>query len=87
MNKEDITRLEYEEKISAHQGYRLRQLIDEGYDVSEAAAGKITGFGRCNEMARLVKAGDDKGIKRLIEETAEEERIEQEKIEEYLRRK
>lgn len=66
MNKEDITRLEYKEMIYAHQGYKLRQLIDEGYDVSEAAAGKITGFGRCNEMARMVKAGDNEGIKELI---------------------
>lgn len=81
---ERIFDLQYNDKISAHQGYILRRLVEEGYDVSTALEGRIDGVSRCYEMERMIKAGDDEGIRSLIALTAEEELAEKRELKEFL---
>ena len=81
-----ISELEYKGMITAEQGYKLRQLSMDGYDVTEALKGRISGVRRCNEMSRFIKAGNNEGIRNLIIETKNEENAEAAMIEAFLKK-
>lgn len=81
---DEITRLEYEGKITANQGYQLRRLAKEGYDVSPALEGRISGIRRCTEMDKCIRTGNINRIMELIEETRRDEEEEERLLKEHL---
>jgi len=81
----EIIKLEFEGKISAEQGYRLRQLAEEGVDVKMGLAGRVDGTVRCLRLSDAVRAGDHEEIQRLIEDTRAAREEDSRKIEEHVR--
>ena len=86
--KEEIKRrviaLEFEGKISHEQGYRLRQLVDEGCDIEPVLTGRIDGIGRCLRMADAIREGDADIIQILIDETKADAEEEERRIREHM---
>ena len=64
-----IFQLEFEDKITPEQGQRLRQLYEEGYDVSLGLKGRIAGMRRVRRMSECIETGDEAGIDELVAET------------------
>ena len=64
-----IFQLEFEDKITPEQGQRLRQLYEEGYDVSLGLKGRIADMRRVRRMSECIETGDEAGIDELVAET------------------
>ena len=76
--------LQAEGKISGEQGYRLRQLAQEGIDISMGLIGRIDGFDRCIALTDAIRDGDNEQIQQLVDDTAEAEAELRRKAEEIL---
>jgi hypothetical protein len=68
-----IFQLEFEDKITPEQGQRLRQLYEEGYDVSLGLKGRISGMNRVRKLSEYIETGNEVGIDELIAETKEDD--------------
>ena len=84
--KRRVITLEFEGKVSHEQGYRLRQLIDEGYDIEPGLTGRIEGYHRNTLMADAIRNKDPEKIEVLIRETRDEELEEERLLKEHLER-
>lgn len=85
-SKRRVITLEFEGKISHEQGYRLRQLIDEGYDIEPGLTGRIEGYHRNTLMADAIRNKDSETIEALIRETRDEELEEDRLLKDHLER-
>jgi hypothetical protein len=87
--KVKIADFAYEEKICVPQAFELDKLVDEGYDVTPALAGRILGFSKTRLMCQYVKEGNVEGINQLIKETEADDKFVEEflpEMQEYMER-
>lgn len=84
--KNRIYQMEYDNLISNEQGYHLLRLYDEGFDITPALKGRISGIHRAIRMEQYMRSGDLEGVNKLIEETRLEEEEFQRRCEEHMRK-
>lgn len=78
--------MEYYGEITGEQGYELRRLNEEGYDITEGLKGRIAGIKRVFAMSECIREHNGEGVEELIKDTKEEEEEFRRLTEEHLKR-
>lgn len=81
-----IIEMEYYGEITGEQGYELRRLNEEGYDITEGLKGRIAGIKRVFAMSECIREHNGEGVEELINDTKEEEEEFRRLTEEHLKR-